>query len=118
MNRNPLLGYLMNEKKGDVVHSTGYAKVQSEGRIGTASAESFAARRAIEANRTSVQRYKDSRVANEGGNKFAAAGKFNVEQEAARREAIRERFAMKKEDRSGADRGGARPERRNPGISR
>lgn len=110
MDKNPLLKYMMKTKKEDVVHSSGYAQVQNEGKIGSASVESFAKRRAMEANRTAVQGYRDSRVVNDAyGNAGAEAAVFSAEKEAAQRAAVREKFGGEKE--SGTGRYGGSPSR-------
>ena len=60
---NPFLKRLMKENKGDVIHSSAYAQAQNVGGIGAASAESFEKRRKIDAKRTQVRRYGESKVA-------------------------------------------------------
>ena len=52
---------------GDAAHTSGYAKVQNGNQIGAISTQSFAERKAIESNRTTIQSYSDSMVAM-GGN--------------------------------------------------
>ncbi len=47
----------------DVAHSSGYANAQNAGNFGTTSAESFAERREIDANRNIVQSYREAQVA-------------------------------------------------------
>lgn len=54
-----------HDKKEDMLHSSGYAQVQNGANVGAASAESFAARQAINENRRYVQGYKNSRIMNE-----------------------------------------------------
>ncbi len=66
MQPNPLLKRIMKDKKGDIVHSSGYAKVQSGERIGSTSVEGFMKRQRIDANRNYVQSYRDSKVGQTG----------------------------------------------------
>ncbi len=51
---------------GDAAHTSGYARAQSGNSIGAASTQSFAERRAIEQNRTTIQGYDMSMVALSG----------------------------------------------------
>lgn len=89
---------MMKDKKEDVVHSSGYAEAQNRGNIGAASAESFAKRRAMEANRTVVRGYGDSKVVHESyGNTGMEAAAFNAEKEASQRAAVREKFGGERE---------------------
>ena len=55
----------MKDKKEDVFHSSGYAKVQSGAAIGAASTESYEVRVNIDKNRQRVRRYNDSRLMTE-----------------------------------------------------
>ena len=91
MTNNPLLGRLINEEKQDIVYSSAYGKVQSAENIGTASAESFAARKAMEASRQAIQKYKNSEVVggafnNSGVKSWNYDGKKDAEQRAMIRE--------------------------------
>lgn len=54
-----------HDKKGEIVHSSGYAIAQSGEVIGVSSAQSFAERRAIDANRRNIRKYSDSRIASQ-----------------------------------------------------
>ena len=62
MNSRPIVKRLMREKTPDVLHTSGFATVQGK-TFGVDSTESFAKRRAIDANRTTVRRYADSKIA-------------------------------------------------------
>ena len=97
MEKNPLLKYLIKEKKEDVVHSTGYGVAQNEGGFGTASAKSFANRQDTEANRSMVGGYKDSKIARESRAEVPLASGYNAARETAQREAIRQRFGRDSE---------------------
>lgn len=68
MDKNPLLGYLMNPDKEDVLHTSGYVKGSNGGNIGSASAESFHQRIEVDENRNYVGQYKDSKVMRESRN--------------------------------------------------
>lgn len=61
---NPFIKYVMKDEKEDIVHSSTYAKAQSGGSMGVASAQSFAERQRIEQNRQVIRGYGASRVAN------------------------------------------------------
>lgn len=144
---NPLLGRLINEEKQDIVHSSAYGKAQSAENIGTASAESFVARKAMEASRQAIQKYKDSEVV--GGafnNSGVKSWNYDAKKDAEQRAAIREKYGGQRDDAGGfggeerengagfsgmngkktpTDRfggpsriEGSAPARRNPGISR
>ena len=63
----PLLNRLMKEKKGDVVHSSAYAKAQNQGGIGSSSMQSFEQRKVIDQNRSMIRKYGDSKIAMEAG---------------------------------------------------
>jgi hypothetical protein len=146
MTNNPLLGRLINEEKQDIVHSSVYGKAQSAENIGTALAESFAARKAMEASRQAIQKYKDSEVV---GGAFNNSGmkswNYDAKKDAEQRAAIREKYGGQRDDggfgseerENGASFSGANgkktstdrfgglsriegsaPARRNPGISR
>lgn len=138
MEKNLFLHRLMKEKKEDVVHSSAYAEAQNGGEIGTASAQSFEERQKIEQNRTMIQGYRDSKVINDAlGNVGTELRGYDAAHDASQREAIRERFGDRRDNRvggnrgEGVDNGGAGasrtmptgrvampPMRRNPGISR
>ena len=133
--KNPLLEYMMKVKKEEAVHSSGYARAVRGERIGTTSAESFAARQAMEANRQVVRRYKESKVG-DARNTVERAKGYDAGKEAEQRAAIRERFGGDKMQTGGSETGstdetkgpsrfagpsrieGSAPTRRNPGISR
>ena len=74
MNSNPLLKRLMNPEKGEVFHSSAFAKVQGSEGIGAASSEGFEARMNREEDRTFVRGYGDSEIANMG-RRFAPKAK-------------------------------------------
>jgi hypothetical protein len=60
---NPVLKYVMrNEEKKDILHSSGYAKMQVGNNMGAASTETFAERQAIESRRKYVQGYRNALV--------------------------------------------------------
>ncbi len=126
----------MKTKTEEALHSSGYARIQQRDRIGSTSAEGFAARRAMETNRQMVQNYKDSQVgaARNGGEGLSG---YNAEADAAARAAIQERFSSKASERGGGAFGGSEkgsagsfarnggahgagspPSWRNPSISR
>lgn len=143
---NPLLGRLINEEKQDIVHSSAYGKAQSAENIGTASVESFAVRKAMEASRQAIQKYKDSEVV--GGafnNSGVKSWNYDAKKDAEQRAAIREKYGGRRDDggfgseerengvgfsgvnekKTPRDRfggpsriEGSAPARRNPGISR
>ena len=54
--------YLIKANKEDLFHTSGYGKAQSGTNIGSASAESFAARLAIDKNRKIVKGYEHSNI--------------------------------------------------------
>lgn len=62
MDKNPFLKYVMKDNKEDIFHSSAYGKAQNADGMGTASTETFAARRATESNRQFVKSYGDSRI--------------------------------------------------------
>lgn len=146
MTNNPLLGRLINEEKQDIVHSSAYGKAQSAENIGTASAESFAARKAMEASRQAIRKYKDSKVVDGAyNNSGVKSWGYDAKKDAEQRAAIREKYGGQRDDAGGFDgeeRGdgaifsgvngkktptdrfggpsrieGSAPARRNPGIS-
>lgn len=57
-----LLRRLIRKNKSDVVHTSGFASVQSGGAVGAASVESFQKRREVDKNRTIVKGYGKSRI--------------------------------------------------------
>ncbi|MDO4507896.1 MAG: hypothetical protein Q4B65_00675 [Candidatus Saccharibacteria bacterium] len=59
---NPLLKYVMKEKKEDIFHSSAYGKAQNGGSIGTASMQSFRERQEIEAKRQNIGGYDKSGI--------------------------------------------------------
>ena len=65
ISRNPFLKYIMKDtERSDVFHSSAYGRAQNAGGMGAASGESFAMRRAMEANRKLVRGYGDAGVMN------------------------------------------------------
>ena len=91
MEKNPLLGYLMKDRKEDVVHTSTYAEAQNRGKIGAASAEGFQARLTADENRAFVQRYRDSKVG-DSRNTVKRVGDYDVNKDTEQRAAIREKF--------------------------
>ena len=140
MEKNPFLHRLMKDKKDDIVHSSAYAEAQNSEGIGAASVQSFEDRKKIEANRTTIQGYRDSRLVNDALGKAGTELKsYDAAHDASQREAIRERFGGDRRNGVGDNRGdsannGANntegkqtmpsgrtappPTWRNPGISR
>ena len=57
--------FVIKEKKGDVVHSSGYGAVQNSGAMGASSGVGFTERMRINNNRSRVKRYGDSKIANQ-----------------------------------------------------
>ena len=68
LTNDPLLGRLIKVKKEEAVHSSGYAQAGRGERIGSTSAESFAARQAMDQNRKVIQKYKESEVVSQAYN--------------------------------------------------
>lgn len=64
---NPFLHRLIKEEKGDVVHTSVYAKARASRNIGSDSTQSFEDRQKIEQNRTMVKGYSDAKITNEFG---------------------------------------------------
>ena len=62
MSGNPFLKYLAKGSKGDFIHSSAYAKIQSGDSMGAASMQSFDERQKIELNRQKVRKYNDSKL--------------------------------------------------------
>ena len=60
--RNPLLKFVMHEKKTDVVHTSAFGRAQNGRGMGATSAQSFSERMKVEKNRKRVRGYNDSRV--------------------------------------------------------
>lgn len=60
--RNPLLKFVMREKKTDVVHTSAFGKAQNGQGMGATSVQSFSERMEVERNRKRVRSYSDSRV--------------------------------------------------------
>ena len=101
MKKNPLLGYLMKDKKEDVVHTSTYAEAQNRGKIGAASTEGFQARLVADKNRAYVQRYRDSKVG-ESRNTVKRVGDYDMEKDMEQRAAIREKFGGGRGESDGA----------------
>ncbi len=147
MTNNPLLGRLISDKKQDIMHSSAYGKAQSAENIGTSSAESFSTRKAMEASRQAIRKYKDSEVVGRAfNNNGAKSWNYNAKKDMEQRAAIREKYGGQRDDAGGfggeerenrsgfsgmnekktpTDRfggpsriEGSAPARRNPGISR
>ncbi len=116
---NPFLKRLIKEKKEDVVHSSAYAQAQNEGKIGSASVESFAKRLSIDRNRQVVRRYGDSQIVNEAwGNAGMRAKKYEAPQKSPENQPISS-LGNRGDNRVGNMREGmVPPARKNPGISR
>ena len=117
MDKNPLLKYMMKDKKEDVIHSSAYASAQNKG-IGTSSIESFTKRRAIDQNRTVVKRYNDSQVVNEARTNAPRPKTYEFE-----KDATISRFKPAESNRSSTQPVASPklgpqtpPPRRNPGI--
>lgn len=68
---NPLLKYVSHPDKDEVFHSSAFARSQNSGQIGTASSETFAARRTLDQNRQFVKRYGDSQLGSATGQMHA-----------------------------------------------
>ena len=100
--KNPLLHRIMKAKTEEALHSSGYARAGFGKRIGSTSAESFAARQAMEANRQVVRRYKESEVGHSRNTVERARG-FDATQDAAKRAEIRERFQKPSPGNPGKD---------------
>jgi hypothetical protein len=65
---NPALKYVMRHKgKGDILHSSGHARLQGGERMGALSTRSFAERQAIEAKRKYIKGYRHARIVGGGG---------------------------------------------------
>ncbi len=62
-NINPLLKYVMKDKKEDIFHSSAYGKMQGAS-MGATSAQSFNKRREIDKNRQNIGGYTSSGIAN------------------------------------------------------
>lgn len=75
MNNNPLLKYLIRDKKEDIVHSSGYVKGDGAS-LGASSAESFEHRMMMEKNRTRVGGYNSSRIVAQAGTYRPPAKKY------------------------------------------
>ncbi len=128
----PLLNRLMKEKKGDVVHSSAYAKAQNQGGIGSSSMQSFEQRKIIEQNRSIVRKYGDSKIANEAGRASwqarRDAAQFGESDDSGRASSTNGlRGKLNSKDADVGTKGGdttvkngpsQMPTRRNPGISR
>ena len=131
---DPLLKRLMNSRKQDILHTSGYAGMQNGDRMGAASAESFHHRAEIDRARSFVGRYKDSRVMRESRNTLPKSESYGGEHWAARRDegafsrpdVVDAKARMERMERfepghlNGQVSGGSGqpPARRNPGISR
>ena len=53
---------MKNDRKADIMHSSGYAKVQNGQGLGVTSADDFATRKTLDSQRKYVQKYKNSRI--------------------------------------------------------
>ena len=82
--KTSLIQRIHNTQTSDVVHSSGYAKIQHNQGGGPHSGMSFAARSQMDQNRTYVKGYKDSLVMQNGNKRPAAvtANQQNTEAEA------------------------------------
>ena len=58
-----LIKRITKTTSNDVIHSSGYAQAQNSGNMGVVSAQSFEERLDLEKNRTTIQAYKQSQVA-------------------------------------------------------
>ena len=130
--KESLLNRITKAKKSDVVHSSGYARVQNAG-IGSTSAQSFAARRQIDKNRSFIRRYRDSKIVNEFGHESWRARKEDMQLNGSNKEdSVGNRTFKSNELRTrdtasvsarpnmpnGARTPSQLPARKNPGISR
>ena len=116
---NPFLKRLIKEKKEDVVHSSAYAQVQNEGKIGSASVESFTKRLSIDKNRQVVRRYGDSQIVNEAwGNAGMRAKKYEAPQKSPENQPIPSLGSRGNNGLGNVREGMVPPARKNPGISR
>ena len=86
---------LTNVNVANATHSSGFAQVQNGNSMGVASTQSFSERKEIDANRTLVQKYKQSQVA-QSVNRMPKA--MSVEEKQAAEAAMRAKeAAMNKE---------------------
>ena len=93
MSEGSILRRLIKEKSKDVMHSSAYGEAQNAGNMGVASTQGFEERQEIEANRTVVEGYKDSRVVNDAfGNVGTKLTGYDASHDASQRMAIREKF--------------------------
>ena len=69
--KNPMLKFIMKEKKGNVVHTSVYAEAQNSGKFGASSTRSFSDRMRIKGNRQRIREYNDSRIVTEA---YASSG--------------------------------------------
>lgn len=122
--------FVIKGKKEDVLHSSGYARVQNRAGFGATSTESFEKRREIDLHRKLVKGYGDSRMVNDMG-RHTAQIRAGLKKDLEKREA---RFGNKDEkgnklknnkkdspaSRRGTDVAGRRAAlpRKNPGIFR
>ena len=60
--KTALLKRVMRTQTTDVMHTSGYARVQNAGSFGSASTESFTDRRSIEEQRKFVRGYHNSKI--------------------------------------------------------
>lgn len=128
----PLLNRLMKEKKGDVIHSSAYAKAQNQGGIGSSSMQSFEQRKVIDQNRSIVRKYGDSKIAMEAGKTSwqarRDAAQFGESDDSGKTPSVNGlRGKLNSKDADVGTKGGdttvkngpsQMPTRRNPGISR
>ena len=119
MDKNPLLHRLMKDTKDDVIHSSGYAEAQNSGSMGAASAASFAARQALEQNRTTIKKYSASQIANNSYGNTMRAKTYEPKKEAPN---YVDRFKNNQAGSSNTpptpENRPAPPARKNPGIFR
>ena len=55
---------MKNDRKADILHSSGYARVQNGQGLGAAGADDFATRKTLDSQRKYIQKYKNSRIMN------------------------------------------------------
>ena len=119
--------FLIRDKKEDVFHSSGYAKMQAGSGMGASSAESFAHRLKMERNRKMVRKYGDSRIVNDFGKEAIRTQRAErLKREAQEGKETGGRFGALNKGTSDKTSGAKiKPEtqrammaRKNPGISR
>ena len=77
MRINPLIKYLTNVKKDDVMHSSGYAKSQNSGGFGSTDTRSFTKRKELEQNRNLVGGYDKSKIGMTGRVNYYESSRVN-----------------------------------------